>query len=353
METNVESVSVAPVEVTTQVEVTTPVEVTAPVVAETKEEAKKVEPNEYGFEEISDDDLLGTAKVDEPKVETKTESKVESKEEVKETPKVEEKKPTAPPKDYVPKAALHEARGEIKFLKAALQEAKEELAAKAVTVEKTGFEDFVVLSKEEFRNLAADDPTEALMYRDRLDDYRTFQAEQAAIADQAKKKQSQTAIYEQEQVQNNVDLMAELVPGIFDDKQPVREKLTQFAIDHGFGEDMFYLTNPATKVILPGGKEPQLLGRHAAELMKTLFTVMSSSGEKVDVESIKAQVRKEIEAEVTSTLTKKFVNQKSGRVTLDDIPDSGRKADDFSGKVLSEKDFSKLTKAQQDAYLFD
>ena len=102
---------------------------------------------------------------------------------------------------------------------------------------------------------------------------------------------------------------------------------------------MFYLTNPATKIILPGETEPLLLGEQAAHMIKFLATV---KGLKPDTDSI----RQQLESEILAKLKKP-----GSYVPLDAIPSAKDSQPVIPGKILSDAEYAKLSPAEQEAYL--
>lgn len=312
---------------------------------------------QQGLQEVSEADLMGenpestentpahseSSDVEETQtVDEETEEKEE--EEVKAEPEEEVKaEPEKPPKGYVPLAAVHEVRGENKYLKEQLAELKAQLAAKPevkveAKPEPNPFEDFQTLTDAEFQELAVESPAEALVYMKQLTAY---QEHQRSVADEKVQAEANEAYLAQVYQAANEE-MERAVPGLLSEDSPVAKEFQEFAVDLGFTEDMFYLTNPATRIILPGESEPLLLGEQAAQIVKLLANAKSRAPKQVD----ETKLRKEIEAEMLSKI-------KSGTAfkSLADIPATSEARPEFGDKVLTQAQFEKLSEKEQELYL--
>jgi len=315
-----------------------------------------------GTTEVSENDLRGitpstgsTPAVPESKPDVKSDDGVKpvvSTEPADKTEdKADDKATTKPPKGFVPVAAVHEVRGENKYLKEQIAALTAQVnAVKAAPVEPvvpSEFESFKELTDAEFDALTEDQPAEALKYikaHGKYQDYtrKVAEAKQAAEA------------YQEYQGQVFATTSAEMekhVPGILDPESPVAQEFRDFAIDLGFDEDMFYLTNPATQIILPGETTPSLLGEQAASIIKMLAAARTKINAKVDtgapdIEKIKAGLRAELEAEIVAKV-------KAGTPfrSLSSMPDSSSETPSPLNKVLSPEDFASLTEKEQEAYL--
>jgi hypothetical protein len=311
-------------------------------------------------EDAADSQSKDDTKDDKSSTESKSASSESKDDDSKESEKDDSQKP---PKGYVPLAAVQEARNENKFLKEqlkALQESKapaKKEEAKEEAPKSNVPDGFKVLSNAEFKELADDDPTEALLYMQNLNIYQEEQR-------QAQMKEQQEALRARDEADNKAKLqsifnettkkMEEFVPGLFDEDSKAHEELAEFAKDLGFTDDMYYLTNPETQIILPGDTKPLLLGEQAASVIQTLATARNKINElskAVDKEAIEkeveARLRKEIEAEFL-TKFKKSSSEDEFR-SLDQVPST--ETADFSGKVLSMAELNKLSVAEQEAYL--
>ena len=254
-----------------------------------------------------------------------------------------------PPKGYVPLAAIHEARGEIRSLKEQLQSVQSQLSERAKQVTTTGQEkiadDFEVLSDEQFEELADDNPAQAVIYQRKL---AAYEAQQRNAAEQAKQEAEFVRAYDSV-IDLSVEAMEKVAPGIFDPDQPVQKELMEFADSIGFTEDLYYLTNPATKIILPGETEPLLLGEQAASILGMLVDVKAKTAPK-DTTALETKLRTEITAE----LMKKFRTADPDTYrSLNQVPKSDLEipADTTKGKVLTTDQYAKLTPAEQERYL--
>lgn len=311
---------------------------------------------QQGLQDISEADLMGdvpestenTPAHSESSEEDKTPDPVEEeKEEVKaEEPKKEEEQeePAKPPKGYVPLAAIHEVRGENKYLKEQLAELKAMLETKAAPPEVQApevpkeFADFQTLTDAEFQELAVESPAEALVYMKQLGAYQEYQR---TLADNEKQQQATEEYLAQVYQAANAE-MEKTVPGIFDADSPVAKEFQEYAVGLGFTEDMFYLTNPATRIILPGESEPLLLGEQAAQIVKLLANAKSQAPKQVDEAKLRAEIEKEM-------LTK--IKSGSAFKSLSDVPATSEARPEFGDKVLTQAQFEKLSEKEQELYL--
>ncbi len=267
----------------------------------------------------------------------------------------ESEKSQSPPKGHVPLAALKEARSENTYLKAQLVQLNKRLDTIAKGKPDADSEgqtdkapdDFKVLSKDEYTKLVEDDPSAALVYQHDLINYRDAQRAEADAEAEAEYDAEET----QSILDSTVSTMEELVPGIFDENSDAHEELVEFASDLGFADDMFYLTNPATQIILPGQSEPLLLGDQAASILKVLITAKTKIGEAskaVDVEALTASIRKDVESELL-TKFKKETGKKFKSLTS--VPKSESNRDFAKTDNLTEAQLLKLSPEEQEAYL--
>lgn len=343
--------SVAPgTEVT---EASAPNETSAQTIAEMHGLTEVSEAELMGFDpEVTENTPATSGPTDEGK---KLEGEEPKKEEVQAPntqPPEDEVAPAKPPKGFVPTAALHEVRGENKYLKEQLSELQAKVASLATRapeapvapVVKSEFDDFVELSDSEFSELAADSPADALLYMKKLGAFQKYEIDKAA----SEAAQADAEVYIGQVYSSANAEMEKAVPGIFTD-ETVAEEFRAFAEASGFTDDMFYLTNPATRIILPGESEPLLLGEQAAQIVKVLAHFKQASVAKADVvntDQLKADLRKEIEAEVIAKL-------KTGETfkSLSSVPAPQDPRPEFGNKALSEKEFAKLSPAEQELYL--
>ena len=269
-----------------------------------------------------------------------------------------------PPKGFVPLSAITEARGENRYLKEqnkALEarlvalEAGEKSGEKPAGIKSNVPEGFKVLSPEEFKALAKDDPTEGLLYMQNLVAYQADQVN-SKVDTKLNAKDSESFQREYAQiVETTVAQMEEAVPGIFDKNSTAAADLATFAESIGFDKDMYYLTNPETKIILPGDSEPLLLGEQAASILRVLASAKAGMSKEIAVsEAQKAAILKEhgdalrtrIEAEVLAKIKSDPNNFRS----LTSVPAAAGDTK-FGSTILTTAELSKLTAEEQEAYL--
>lgn len=307
-----------------------------------KVEDKNDETTDAKTEEIETDDKSDDKSKDDDKdeeVETKA---------TEEKPANSEPKATETPKGFVPLAAVHEARGEIKYLKeqlATMQTQVSNLQAKPAE-EAAVEDDFEVLTDDQFEDLADDNPAAAAIYLRKLSVYESKQRE---AADQVKMQDEFEREYDSI-LDMSIAEIEKAVPGIYDDNSTVKTELMDFADGLGFTEDLYYLTNPSTKIILPGESEPLLLGEQAASILAMLANAKQKTAPP-DNSALEEKLRTEITAE----LMKKFKTQDTNEFRgLSQVPKTDSETPEpssFAGKVLTTEQLSKLTDAEYEAYL--
>lgn len=270
------------------------------------------------------------------------------------------------PKGYVPLEAVKEVRETNKYLKdqiALLQQQIDAKVAPKVEPEKAPEPPtFDVLSDEDFKSLAEDEPTKALLYVTKLNAHNVelakFEAAQTTAATEkanAAKQESQTAEEVNTIIATTETTMEELVPGIFTEGEVgdvARKEISDFAETLGFDEDMFYLTNPMTQIILPGEDQPLMLGEQAASILSVLVKAKTSIKEAataVDETALEAKIRKEVEAELVAKFKKDGmegfrsltdVTKVDGEKNLGDVP-----------AILTDEQYNLLSEKEQEAYL--
>lgn len=317
-----------------------PVEVTeeAPVVKETPKSDIDSWLAEQGLEDVSEDDLRGIEVEDEAEEQVEEEKPVEPVVPESAPPKTEEK----PPKGFVPTQAVKEAREENRYLKEQLKALQESVDAlkKAPAVE-APTETFKVLTKAEFLELAEESPTEAMAYTLELQEYN--ERKRAEELQEAKKSETLKEI--NRTLTEAQKAMEEVAPGIFEEDSKVQEELVTFAESIGFGEDLFYLTNPETLVILPGETVPVYLGKQAASILKVLVNAKGMRTPKTDEAALRKQIETELLTKLKNTPPNKTFKSLSDLPTTEPV-----KIKKVSG-VLSEKEFAKLSAKEQEVYL--
>jgi hypothetical protein len=298
---------------------------------------------ELGLEDISEDDLKG---IEEEEANEEPEPKEKETAEEKKTeplpPKAE-----APPKGFVPTKAVQEAREENRYLKEQIKSLQEKVDAlaqsretKAENEDAVEDESFKVLSKFELIELAEESPQEAIAYMLELQNYKERQVEKQ----QSEKQKAEAHEQAKALFKESADLMEQAVPGIFDEKSDTQMKLVEFAESLGFTEDLFFLTNPETMIVLPGETTPRYLGKQAAGVLKFIAGLKDKVA--VDSETIVKKLRGEIENEVLKKVKSSGKNFKS----LNDITTSESDVPKAK-RSLSEAELMKLSDKELHAYL--
>ena len=260
----------------------------------------------------------------------------------------------SPPKGFVPIKALREARSTNSFLKgqmSGLQEQIDSLTNRTDSKKEDDhdIETFEEMSEKEYTDLVEDDPAKALLYMQKLNKFQHSQyakerQSDALSAAKANEKRIMTAATEQ---------MAEIAPGLFDEDSAVHDELVTFADTIGFSDDMFYLTNPATQVILPGETEPLFLGDQAASMLQMLVTAKGKLASTVDKLGDKAHKKLEskIRASVEKELLEKFKTDKDATFKSLQQISKAKDTKEFGESVLTDKQFTKLSEKDQERYL--
>jgi len=303
--------------------------------------------------ELRGEDINQEAKTTESEPEVKVEEEVKANESEEETETTEENtansepKVEKTPKGFVPLAAVHEARGEIRYLKEQVAQMQEQL--KAASTPKSEVKDvgpeFEVLSDEDFEDLAEDNPAQAAIYLRQLSAY---ESQQRAKADEERRQAEFAQAYDNI-IDTSVAEIEKIAPGIFDEDSTVQKELMEFADTLGFSEDLYYLTNPSTKIILPGETEPLLLGEQAATILGVLVNAKTKT-KAPDTSKLEAKLREEITAEVM----KKFKNSSESYRGLNQVPKAQGGTPEpasFADKVLTTEQLLKLSPAEYEAYL--
>lgn len=313
----------------------------------------------FDTETISEAELMGE-ETEEAKDKPKAQEKPSETKEAEPSPPIDEKEATEdasdgtgeagkPPKGFVPIQALHQERGQRQVLSQEVSQLRAELEAfktakKAVEATHGApkdVEEFKVLSEQEFNELLEEDPVEAIKYD------RKFRAYEARQAEQAKAKQSDQAMIDQ-----SMGMMAEAVPGLYDQDSDVNQRLSEFAVENGFTDldGLALVTDPRTRVLPANGGNPKPLGQAAASLVLMLNNLFQEASKPPDKGAQDAQTKLEqrIREQVTQELLSK-IKQPAGTEhrSLGDVPgDAGADASALE-KVLSETEFSRLSEADQ------
>ena len=266
-----------------------------------------------------------------------------------------------PPKGFVPIQALHESRENERSLKDHIASLERNLeliqAEKKVDTEKSEepemFKDFKVLSDAEWKELVAEDVEEALIYSRKLDEYNQYQSN--------KQREKQLELAEMQRteavIRDSVRLIAEKVPGIYEDDGEVQRKLYDFGVENGFdGQFLTVMSNPATRIIpvgqdgKPTGKEYPL-GKGAASLVSMInrFHEAISSN---DAEKIRSEIEKDVETRLRNELSKELMakiknNEDVGSFrSISDAP-GGSNEEPHMKKHYSEKDFFNMSEEEK------
>jgi hypothetical protein len=323
----------------------------------------------FDTETISDEDLMGedaekpSEDAEKPKDESKAEEKPSETKEAGTSPPKDEKaaedasdgtgEAQKPPKGFVPIQALHQERGQRQVLTQEVSQLRAELEAfksgkKAVEdpTAEPEVEDFKVLSEQEFDSLLEEDPVEAIKYDRKL---RAWEFEQA--------KKSEAEKAEKAEIDTSIGMMAEAVPGLYDQDSDINQRLSEFAVENGFADldGLAVVTDPRTKVIPANGGAPKPLGRVAANLVVMLNSLFQQASKPAVAEGdakAKDALEKKVREQVTKDVLSK-IKQPAGAEhrSLGDIP--GDAGSDISSLTnpLTEADFARLSKADQQRLL--
>lgn len=321
----------------------------------------KAEVSMFGEEAPSEAELMGAETPDEKPPEKKAEEPpvTEKSKEPEEPKKAEaeaekkaeeapDKKPEPPPKGFVPLQALHEERGKRQFLEQEIIRLKREneVLSNVPIIETPQDipEDFKVLTDAEEDALMQEDVIAYQKYTRDLRKYNDFKAVQTA-----------TEAKESGIVEAAMAGMEAAVPGIFDEKSNANKALTGFAAAHGLPPEILsVLTDPKTKLIIPGQKQPVLMGKATVDMLKFLRNTYMHLRESKPVD--KDAVKKEVESTLRETLTKEITQEIMGKLKtqttgyrgIDQVPGSG---DIPRSGPLTEAEMAKMTPEQTQAAL--
>lgn len=292
----------------------------------------------FDSENVSEAELMGEdPQAAEKSSETKPADTSPAKDEKKAEEPIEEGKP---PKGFVPIQALHQERGQRQLMSQELAHLRSELEAiksgKATTPEVSKPDlvepEFKVLSEAEFDALVEEDPVEAIKYDRKLRAHEAKQAQKARSADQ-----------EQSLIERSVGMMAEAVPGLYDQGSDVNAKLSNFAVEKGFADldGLALVTDPRTRIIDANG-QPRMLGETAAHLVVMLNNLFQETNKDDGSKALTERIRAEVTKEVLSKIT-----QPAGAEhrSIGDIP--GDAGNTNVSAILTEAEFAKLSEADQ------
>ncbi|MCP4668842.1 MAG: hypothetical protein GY849_21095 [Deltaproteobacteria bacterium] len=248
--------------------------------------------------------------------------------------------------------ALHQERTALKQLRTQNQllsaENEKLKTPKADPEEGDKFKDFKVLSDDDYDELLYEDPDEASRYLYR---YNQYQAHLKATEErQLNQHKGQAA--ERELVNNGIRALEDVMPGITRGKNEMAGKVADFAVNQGVNPEMVtILTDPRTKFMTANG-DTYVMSDGAAQLVSLLKNTFESISSAPTKESIEAELRPIIEAEVQKTFIEKLKKDPSGGFrSLDQVPGSGNKDTKVHGGTITEADYAKMSDAEQAALL--
>lgn len=263
----------------------------------------------------------------------------------------ENEKPQKPPKGFVPTAAVQEARRENAALKAQIQALMQAQAEPpAPPADDSPWKDFKELTQPELAALVTEDPAAAVLYTTQLVGFKEHQRQIEAKATQA----NAVKALEGTMVNAAYTRMAAAVPELFTEGSTAGQELAEFAAEIGFGPDLFPLTDPNVRIILPGESKPTLLGEGAAALVEMLAQLRGKMQTRDTEETaLRERLTKEITEKVQVELLEKFKSQAPGFTTLASLPgtqaESG--ADPLQNRVLTIEEIANLSEKEMERYL--
>lgn len=336
------------------------------------------------LEEKKTESLPPEDKKVEEKVTKTTETKTEEKAKEKVEEKVEEKKEgdgVKPLPGFVPLAALHEERRTRQALTTEVEGLRGEIETLKLS-KKTG-EDRVTEDKTEdstisdfttkvadIKKKVEDDPVEASRQTlDLLEDLpKILQKVQEGVKKELNAGQEEKKSEEEfnKVVAQGMGLMEKLIPGISTpETSDVNKTLSTFAEVNGLPVSLLNLfTHPGTLIMGKDGRA-RYLGEDAAYFAHFLSRTHEISGNGEITKEMENEVLKKNKDEWTKTIreeeTAKLIKKFKGGLTkenvhsIGDLPgDTGETEDElFSGAILSEVQFARLSSDQQKKYLME
>lgn len=245
-----------------------------------------------------------------------------------------------PPKGYVPTEAVKEVRGENRMLRDKLTDAETrianltaQLATRQAAPEPKEFADFKVLNDEELELLAEDDPVAAAQYVKTLAKYEKYMDQQ------------EMSKAEQEQREKQWRDQESVARGRIKEAIADYDALAASLGDHGFDEDLYILTDPATKIITADGTvEP--LNQRAARLVESLVSLTTPKA--ITVDDVPESIREQIIASVSADILNKVKGKATDR-SVSKLPTS--KQSEPGGDPLQGKSYAQMTKQEREQYL--
>jgi hypothetical protein len=327
----------------------------------------------FDDEKVSEEELKGTTEENTADSESKGDEGGESKQEEgekepeKEDPKEDdsekepEKEPEKeeasnedkkPPAGFVPQEALHQERQKGRALRSEIQRlSAENQMLKTPKPEEGAFADFKVLSDQEFEALQDDDPDEAQLYLHKLNKYN---AHQMKVSDQ-KRAAEQAQQVEMQILNESVEALEAILPGVTQGKNELADKLTEFATTHGIDDGVLeVLTNPGTRVTTTKGENLLLAGGAVqfVDFVKSAYEALSKAPNEADLrKEIEAELRPAIEAEVQKSLMEKLQNDPTTFKSLDEVPGSGEKSTNKHTGYVTEAELARMSPEEERALL--
>jgi len=272
-----------------------------------------------------------------------------------------EKEVEKPPAGYVEIAALKEARAQLKDTreeyKREIDSLRREIASmqaalpREETPEDKQWKDFKLLSKEEFQDLADENPIDAIKYQQDQREYEKYQ-EKLKAAEYEEQRQVEE---DRKVVEGTIAKIKEEVPGIYDKDSEIRGSLTEFAVESGIGKTALgIITDPATLVLPPGAEQPVLLGEHAAEVVRMIHKVYGLTKGGPSRESMKKEIEKELRATIEKETLAKFKDGSLGEEFKDigEIPSGEPPDEDIFGKTdFTEEQWARLPASRRKTLL--
>ena len=303
--------------------------------AKSKDEDKKVgEKKEAKAKEGAE---AVKAKEDEAKAKAEAEAKEKE---------ASEKKDVIPPKGFVSKQALKEARDDIKALRDEVATLKATPTTPRETKADAKWKDFKELSNKEYDELVDEDPQEAMKYSHRLEQFKEYKSEKKKAENQTQDNQRKF----DSMVDEWTEKINEAVPGVYEEDSEVGSGLADVAKELGF-EDENYLsvmTDPRTMVIPHGQKETFFLGPGVMGLLKVLSNAKSKikTASGADEGTLREEITKELTAEITKKVTKQITEKLKGAKgeefkSITDVPGGGDEVE-LGVEPQSEEDWAKL-----------
>lgn len=253
------------------------------------------------------------------------ESKKEEAADAAQKPDADQKPEEKPPAGFVPKQALDEERHKRQSLSSELYQAKAKIAeletrAAKMPAEKPGqaeeFKDFKILSQQEFDELVEDDPIEAQKYQ--RQETRFIEHQRAKEREERSKKEFEAL--QNQVLQESVDEIDHVAPGIWDPKTGVSKELTDTAERFGISKQVAsVMSNPGTIILDPKTGRQLILGSGAVEFVR-LVKGISDFAKNNDPEAMKKKLEAEIETSRAESIVRKIKNGPAGPVSINEAP---------------------------------